>query len=138
MEDLFRKEKRTKISPDNAIPEFKQRFDMNSDDMEDLEAAVMEMTEIIEERIRSSFGDQNYKWAVAALGAVREEMVEMEMLKPYRDLLERLKRKVMAGNLGGDRKEFWYSVRNLGPINSVESKLSDLTPEDATAWMSAR
>ena len=138
VEDLFRKEKRTKISPDNAIPEFKQRFDMNSDNMEDLEAAVMEMTEIIEERIRSSFGDQNYKWAVAALGAVREEMVEMEMLKPYRDLLERLKRKVMAGNLGGDRKEFWYQVRNLGPINKVESKMSDLTPEEATAWMSAK
>ena len=140
VEELFRKEKRTKISPDNAVPEFKQRFDNNSDNMEDLEEAVKEMTEIIEERIRSSFGNQNYDWAVNALGAVREEMVEMEMWKTYKGLLQNLKQKVMAGELGGDRKEFWWKVKSkdLGPITMEESKLSDLSPEEAAAFMAAK
>ncbi len=138
VEGLFRKEERTKISPDNAIPEFKQRMDI-TDNMEDWKEAVNQMTEIIEEQIRSSFGSQNYDRALAGLGVVREEMVGMEMPKLFNGVLRGLKQKLIAGELGGDRSEFWWRVRtSLGPIDSKESELSDMTPEEAVTLMTTQ
>ena len=140
VEELFRKEKRTKISPDNAVPEFKQRMEV-TDNMDDWKDAVNQMTVIIEEQIRSSFGDQNYARAVEGLGVIRKEMVGMEEPKLYNDVLREIKKKLVAGELGGDRSEFWWMVKTepkLGPIDTTVSDLSDVTPEEAVALMATK
>lgn len=139
VEDLFRKEKRTKISPDNAIPEFKQ-FMQSSEKMEDIEDAVKQMGAIVEEQVRSSFGDRNYEQAVEEMSVVREEMLQMEMPKLYNGVLRELKRKLMAGELDGDRTEFWWKVRtgHLGLIDQSQVEYSDVTHEEAAAFMTSK
>ena len=139
IEELFRKEKRTKISPDNAIPEFKQQFD-TPDDMQKMKEAVKQMAAIIEDQIRSSFGDKKYDQAEAGLTVMRAEMVNMEMAKVYNDVLRGLKKKLMAEELGGDRRDFWWRVRtkDLGPITKGPEQPSDMTAEEGLAFMAAK
>ena len=141
VEELFRNEKRTKISPDNAIPEFKQIFDNPESSMDVMKEAVKQMAEIIEEQIRSSYGDKNYQQALEGLGVVRQETADMEMPKTYNDVLRELKRKLLAEELGGERKEFWYKLRTsqgLRPIDKADVEHSDVTREEAEAIMSAK
>ena len=58
----------------------------------------------------------------------------------YNDFLRELKQKLLAGELGGERKEMWWLVRvnRLGLIQKRESEQSDVTEEDAEAFMSAK
>lgn len=141
VEELFRKEKRTKISSDNSIPEFKQRVEV-TDNIEDWKDAIKQMKDIIEEQIRSSFGSQNYDRAVEGLRVMRTEVVGMEEPKLYNDVLREIKKKVVAGQLGGDRSEFWWVVKKtepkLGPIDTTESTLSDVSPEEAVKLMATK
>jgi ATP-dependent DNA helicase 2 subunit 2 len=76
--DLFRTEKRDDISPDNAIPEFKQKCD-NTTDMQVVQRAVKQMTKIFEDQISSSFGSQSYDRVIEGLGVVREYTVGLEV-----------------------------------------------------------
>ena len=144
VDELFKKENRTTISPDNAIPEFKQIFD-SPDEMDKIKSAVKQMSVIIEEWIRSSFGDKNYDRALEALGVMKGELYELEMSQLYNDVLRQLKKKVSAEELGGNRKDFWYKLRiairdtdqedrSLGLIYKSEHQESaDVTKEEADA-----
>jgi len=61
VESLFRLEKRGKrIDPANAVPEFKQMLDL-ADDETVIPDAVRQMTAIVEDQIRNSFGDSRYQ-----------------------------------------------------------------------------
>ena len=136
VEDLFRKEKRQKISPENAIPEFKQALSVaeNHDQIGD---AVRQMTIIIQDQIRQSFGDSAYDRAVEGLSTMRQELFELEEPKLYNNMLKDLKAKIMAGDLNGDRKEMWWFVRKsrIGLIEKGVSGASDVTTEEATAFL---
>lgn len=122
---LFKKDKRAKISPDNAIPDFKNLVSIDNEDApteEEIKQAVQQMSLLIQNVVKNSFGDKDYPRATEMLSVVRQEMLSLEFLDVYRDVIEGLKRKVKDGELGGDRMEWWWMVRQqkLGLIEKGE------------------
>ncbi|KLJ05752.1 ATP-dependent DNA helicase II subunit 2 [Blastomyces silverae] len=134
VEELLQTEKRVKISADNAIPEFKQLL-VSSQDLDAVKDAVKQMSAIIESQIRHSLGDANYDRAVEGLGTMKEELVAFEEPALYNDFIRGLKAKLLANDLGGDRREMWWYIRKnrLGLIDKKLSELSDVTEEEARA-----
>lgn len=132
IEELLGREKRPKISADNAIPEFKQILSM-TDDMSQIRDAINQMSVIVQTYIRHSVGSSGYARAVEAIRVMKEEMVEFELPAYFNDFLRDLKKKIVGGELGGDRSEMWYNIRvnKLGLIDNALSELSDVTPEEA-------
>jgi ATP-dependent DNA helicase 2 subunit 2 len=135
---LFRStsNKRVKIDPKNAIPEFKRMLDM-PDNMDTVRDAVSQMAVIIEEDVRESFGDKHYAHAIEAMATLREEMVGLEEAKMYNDFLKGFKRKLVEGELGGERREFWFMVRRaqVGLISNEVFEHSDVSREEAEVFM---
>lgn len=137
VESLFRKEKRGKtIHPTNAVPEFKQMLDM-ADDESVIPDALKQMTAIVEDQIKNSFGDAKYNQALEGILTMRQAMVEMEEPKLYNEMLRELKRKILVGELGGERREMWYLIRSrrVGLIDKKLSPVSDVTVEQADEFM---
>lgn len=124
--------KRTKISPENAIPEFKQMLS-RADSVETIHDAVKQMAVIIEAQIKHSLGDANYERVIEGLGTMREELVDYEEPVLYNDMIRRLKDKILSEELGGDRLELWWLVRRgkLGLINRDTSERSEISEEEA-------
>ncbi|KAK5047638.1 hypothetical protein LTR84_006303 [Exophiala bonariae] len=141
VEDLFRKEKgnRSRISPNNAVPEFKQLLD-STQAMDAITDGVSQISRIVEDQIKTSFGDKNYDRVLELLGTVREGMYQMEEPEVYNDALRQLKKKIMAKELGGDRSELWYKIRvtKLGLITTDATDHSKVSPEDADAFMRSK
>lgn len=124
--------KRAKISPENAIPEFKQLL-LRADSVEVIHDAVKQMSAIIEMQIKNSLGDANYERVIEGLGTVREELVGFEEPALYNDLLRRLKEKILKEELGGDRRELWWLVRKgrIGLVDSTTSDRSEVSEKEA-------
>lgn len=124
--------KRARISPENAIPEFKQLLS-RADSVEAIHDAVQQMATIIEMQIKNSLSDANYERVVEGLGTMREELVDYEEPAVYNDLLRRLKDKILGEKLGGDRRELWWLVRKgrIGLIDSGTSERSEVSEEEA-------
>ncbi|KIV88422.1 hypothetical protein PV10_08108 [Exophiala mesophila] len=139
VEELFEKEDRTSISATNAIPEFKQLVGTTTK-LEDFQKYVQQMLAIIQDWTRDSLGDQNYGRVLEALGVMREEMIGYEEPKVYNDAIAKLKHKLSAKDLGGDRRELWWKIRvsKLGVISQDVSESSDLTREEADKFMAAK
>ncbi|EXJ82161.1 hypothetical protein A1O1_08230 [Capronia coronata CBS 617.96] len=139
VEDLFRNEKRTQISPDNAIPEFKQIM-QHSDDMKRVKDGIQQLASILQNWVSKSFGDANYDRVVEGLGVLRQEMLELEEPTFYNDVLRDLKKKLVAGKLGSNRNDLWYRIRisKLGLITHEVSQFSDVSQADADAFMSLK
>jgi ATP-dependent DNA helicase 2 subunit 2 len=128
--------KRVKIDPKNAIPEFKRMLD-TPDNMETVKDAVSQISAIIEDDVRESFGEKNYAHALEAMGVLREEMVGLEEAKMYNDFLRGFKQKLLAEELGGNRKDFWFKLRraHLGLISKEVFEHSDVSKEEAEQFM---
>ncbi|KAF7506322.1 ATP-dependent DNA helicase II subunit 2 [Endocarpon pusillum] len=140
VDDLFRQQpKRAKISPENSIPEFKQTL-ARAVDIEDIKDAVKQMAAIIENQIKDSFGNSNYDRVLEELGVMRSELTELEEPVLYNDLLRGLKMKIMAEELGGDRREMWWSIRRnrLSLIDKRMSAVSDVTEEEVMEFNAAK
>ncbi|CAG8925094.1 unnamed protein product [Penicillium salamii] len=136
--------KRSRISTENAIPEFKQTLS-RAENIEAIHDAVQQMASIIESQIRHSLAHSNYDRVIEALGTMREELVDYEEPAVYNDFVRGLKDNMLAEKLGGDRTELWYFMRKakLGLIEKKEVESS--TVEDSEArqvrimhWRSAR
>ncbi|KAF2668511.1 SPOC domain-like protein [Microthyrium microscopicum] len=129
---LLSGEKRQRIDPANAIPEFKQMLEKASD-VAAIEDAAKQLARIIETTIRDSVGDMGYQRAVEALGTLREELQEIEEPDIYNALAQELKTKILNGTLGGERTEMWYNIkiRKLGLLDSSVSERSKVSPEAA-------
>jgi ATP-dependent DNA helicase 2 subunit 2 len=137
VDELFQKEKRgKKIDPLNAIPEFKQMLDLAEDETM-IPDAMKQMTAVVQEQIKNSFGDSKYNQALEGISTMRQAMIEMEEPKQYNDMLRGLKAKLLAGELGGQRKEMWYMIRShrVGLIDKKKSPVSDVTAEQADDFM---
>lgn len=134
VDELLQREKRVKISPQNAIPEFKQTV-ANAANIEAIKDAADQMEKIIEDHIRNSFGDANYDRVVEELGVVRDEMIAYEEPGVYNAMIRRMKEKILAEKLGGDRKELWWLIRRakVGLIHRGLSEKSDVTEDEAKA-----
>ncbi|KAG2418701.1 hypothetical protein HFD88_001802 [Aspergillus terreus] len=136
---LLHQEKRTKITPNNAIPEFKQAVSQ-AENIDAIKNAVTQMTTIIEDQIKNSLGDANYDRVIEGLGVTRDELISFEEPGIYNDFLKQLKDKILKEELGGDRRELWWLVRKskLGLINQRESDQSRVTEKEANEFLSAK
>ncbi|KAL4781501.1 SPOC like C-terminal domain-containing protein [Aspergillus varians] len=136
---LLSQEKRVKISPNNAIPEFKQTLSQ-AEDIETTKDAVKQMRSIMEDQIRHSLGDANYDRVTEGLGVLREELISYEEPSLYNELIKELKEQLLKEKLGGDRRELWWLIRRskLGLIDQKQSEFSDVTEEEAKAFVSAQ
>ncbi|KAF2834504.1 putative Ku family DNA helicase [Patellaria atrata CBS 101060] len=133
---LLNSNKRSKISPENAIPEFKQYL-ASTTSSSDLKDAAKQMSKIIQDYIRHSVGDSGYGRAIEALSVLRNEMVDSEEPVVYNDVLRQLKEKVLGGELGGNRKDVWWKIRanRLGLVDKKQWKFSDVSEEEAKEFL---
>lgn len=97
--------------------------------------AAQQLGVVVETRIRDSFGDIAYPRALEEIGIMREEMIDLEEPDIYNDFAKALKRKLLAEELGGNRKDFWWEFRKsrLGLIDKRASEASKVTEEDVKA-----
>lgn len=132
VDELLHREKRAKISPNNAIPEFKQTL-ASAETIDAVRDAVSQMEGIIENQIRDSFGDANYTRVIEELGVLREELIAYEEPSLYNEFLRRLKDKILKEELGGDRRELWWLIRRqrVGLIDKKASDRADVTEQEA-------
>lgn len=121
-----------KISPDNAIPEFKQAL-ASTVSVKQIEGFTEQMGKIVESLIASSTGEVNYARAAENMRVMREELISFEEPAIYNTFLTSLKEKLVAEKLGGPRLDMWWTVRmsGLGLITSKESDESTVTDEEA-------
>ena len=124
--------KRAKIDPNNAIPEFKQMVDNASEDA-DFEDAAKQMGEIIRQIVTDSFGDANYNRAIEDMRVFREKMTNLEEPELYNSFVKEFKTRLLSGELGGDRRELWWQLKGakLGLIDREAVDVSKITPEEA-------
>ncbi|KAL8727956.1 MAG: hypothetical protein Q9166_005721 [cf. Caloplaca sp. 2 TL-2023] len=123
---------KTRISAQNAIPDFRRLLD-SAESIETIQDAAQQLGNIIEARIKDSFGDIAYARAIEEIRILREEMMEMEEPGVFNNFAKKLKRKLMAEELGGNRKDFWWELRKskLGLIDKQASATSEFTEDDA-------
>lgn len=91
------------------------------------------MSTIVRSLITHSFGDSKYPQATECLGVLREELINMEEPDMYNTLVRDLKKSLLSGALGGDRRDFWFKVRwsRLGLVDQSQSEASKVTHDDA-------
>ncbi|THC91303.1 hypothetical protein EYZ11_009227 [Aspergillus tanneri] len=132
VDSLLHQEKRAKISPNNAIPEFKQTL-TQAENIDGVKDAVKQMTAIVEDQIRHSLGDVNYDRVNEQMGVMRDELISYEEPTLYNDFLIQLKEKLLKEELGGDRRELWWLLRKskLGLIDQRQSEQSLVTEAEA-------
>lgn len=124
--------KRAKISAENAIPEFMRALAV-AEEVSEIQDAAQQMGDIVGQLIADSFGDSNYARATENLGVLRQGIVDLEEPGVYNDIIRDLKKKILSGELGGDRREMWWKIRTsrLGLIDQATSEVSNVTSEDA-------
>ncbi|KAK3948886.1 SPOC like C-terminal domain-containing protein [Pseudoneurospora amorphoporcata] len=129
--------KKTPISTENAIPEFKQILETAEDD-ETVETAAKQMGDIICKLISDSFADVLYPRAAENLRVMREELISMEVPTLYNTYLMGLKESLLSDELNGDRREMWFRWvvgGRLGLITQGESEVSEVSEEEAKAFL---
>jgi ATP-dependent DNA helicase 2 subunit 2 len=120
------------VSRENAIPDFVQAlFATTEEDV--VEEIHHQMGEVIRDLITESFGDAAYERAIENLKNMRINSIAYEVPELYNRFMRDLKKRLLAGELGGDRREMWWRVKTgkLGLVASTETELSDVTPEQA-------
>ncbi|KAF3490890.1 uncharacterized protein GIQ15_00407 [Arthroderma uncinatum] len=139
VEELLQGEKRHRISPENAIPEFKQAL-ANTDDINTIKDSVKQMCAIIENQIKHSLGDSHYDRAIECLGTMRDEIISFEEPDLYNDFIRGLKQKLLDDKLGGDRRELWWLIRKnrIGLVDNKVVEISNVTEQEAREFMSAK
>ncbi|KAJ9154876.1 ATP-dependent DNA helicase II subunit 2 [Pleurostoma richardsiae] len=140
IEALLKKNKKGKISSDNSIPEFKQMLSTSEDESQ-IADAVKQMGQIVRSLITNSTGDSGYAMAIENIGVMREQLVDFEEPALYNDFMKDLKKRLLAGELGGDRREMWWKIAypgNLGLIDTKESEASDVTEKEAKEFLEKR
>jgi ATP-dependent DNA helicase 2 subunit 2 len=121
-----------KITKENAIPGFRRAISV-SEEVSEIEDAAKQMGEIVRELISDSFGDSLYARATEDMGVMREELINMEEPGYYNAFVRDLKKRLLSGELGGDRREMWWQIRvsRLGLIDKAQSEVSRITKEEA-------
>ncbi|KAI4759129.1 putative Ku family DNA helicase [Aureobasidium sp. EXF-3400] len=128
----------SKISPQNAIPEFRQILDKGI--REQVDSAFQQLGKIIRDFIRNSVGDSGYARALEAIRAMREEATDLELPHLYNEWMKKLKTEILKEELNGDRRDMWFSIRanRMGLIQSKESGSSGVGEDEAKEFLSAR
>ncbi len=124
--------RRAKISPDKAIPEFIQKVDL-ADDEADIKDAMKQMGAIICDMVTKSLGDQDYERAVEHIGVMKEKAIDYEYPHMFNSFMIDFKTRLLSGEFNGNRRELWWKIKNvrLGLIDNKVSEQSKVTPEEA-------
>jgi ATP-dependent DNA helicase 2 subunit 2 len=111
-----------------------------AEDISLIEEAAKQMGTIIRSLITHSLGDSGYGRATANLATMREELINMEEPGLYNDFVKDLKKRLLGGQLGGDRRDMMWEIRKakLGLIDKKASEVSDVTEEEVTEVRIAR
>ncbi|KAG8416477.1 ATP-dependent DNA helicase yku80 [Metarhizium acridum] len=130
--------KRT-VSAENPVPDFKRALG-TADEMDQVEDAAKQMGNIVRSLITDSFGDSKYPQATECLGVMRDELINMDEPEMYNTFVRDLKKGLLSGALGGDRRDFWFKVRwsRLGLIDQNQSEVSKVTHEEAEEFYKSR
>ncbi|KAF5229383.1 hypothetical protein FAUST_10453 [Fusarium austroamericanum] len=133
--DALLGEKKSEISSDNAVPEFKRALAV-TEDVSEIEDATKQMGMIISTFVTESFGGDKYPRALECLGVMREELINLEEPGFYNTFMREMKKKLISGDMGGGRLDFWFKVRwaHLGLIDNKQSDVSDVTPDEAVEF----
>lgn len=136
---LREEERKEEIDPDNAVPEFKQML-AATEEVAQIEEAAKQMGAIITTFITESFGDAKYARAMECLGVMREELTNLEEPGLYNTFVRDMKKQLLAGDLGGDRRDFWFKVRwsRMGLIDKKQSEVSTVSPEEADEFYKSK
>ncbi|KAM0515279.1 hypothetical protein ACHAPE_006236 [Trichoderma viride] len=132
-------EKKGAISPENAIPDYKRALN-SSEEVEQIADATRQMGAIVQSLITDSFGDNKYAQAMESIGVMREELINLEEPGQYNEFVRDLKKKLLSGTLGGDRRDFWFKMRwaKLGLIIQSQSEASTVALEEADEFYKSR
>lgn len=132
MDALLGEETKGQVSTENAIPDYKRAL-ATCDDEEQIEDATKKMVTIVRTLITDSFADSKYPQAMETIGVMREELINMDEPGLYNTFVRDLKKSLLSGELGGDRRDFWFKVRwsKLGLIDKKESEVSTVPEEEA-------
>lgn len=127
------------ITPENAVPDFKRAM-ATSEEISDIQSAAKQMGDIIKSLITDSFGDSKYAQAVECIGVMRDELINMEEPEMFNAFARELKKMLLSGTLGGDRRDFWFKVRwsRLGLIEQSQSDVSKVTADEADEFYKSR
>ncbi|KAL2693793.1 hypothetical protein Neosp_000356 [[Neocosmospora] mangrovei] len=136
---LGEEERKEEIDPDNAVPEFKQML-AATEEVAQIEEAAKQMGAIITTFITESFGDAKYARAMECLGVMREELTNLEEPGLYNAFVRDMKKQLLSGDLGGDRRDFWFKVRwsRMGLIDKKQSEVSTVSPEEADEFYKSK
>jgi ATP-dependent DNA helicase 2 subunit 2 len=124
--------RKNKISAANSIPEFKQTL-ASTGDLSVVEDSVKQMAEIIRSHIANSLGESGYGRAAENMRVMRDELINFEEPGMYNSFVKDLKKRLLAGELNGDRRKMWLMVgwERLGLITKEQSEGSDVTTQEA-------
>lgn len=139
VDSLLSHEKRSTISADNAIPEFKQML-ATTEDESGIREAARQLGDIITRLIRESFGGANYGRAQECMRVMREELRLLEEPGVWNEFVRELKGKMLREELGGDRREMWWNVKKskLGLIDVTRSEVSDVSEQEAEEFYAVK
>ena len=110
-----------------------------------------EMEKVIKSMLSKSFADLSYNKVIDALRAYRSEAIEVVFFqflltftkldepRHFNDYLKSLKEELLAGNLGGNRRDFWELLRKkrVGLIRFDESELDQTEGIDEAVFNTA-
>ncbi|KAH6687152.1 SPOC like C-terminal domain-containing protein [Plectosphaerella plurivora] len=127
------------VSRENAIPDLIQSLHASTEPNQ-LEEIAKQMGEVIHDLVTESFGDTAYERALENLKSMRTNLVAYEVPQLYNDFLRDFKKRLLAGELGGDRREMWWRIRTArqGLVDKTQSDLSEISPEMAEDFLRAR
>ncbi|THX45952.1 putative Ku family DNA helicase [Aureobasidium pullulans] len=127
-----------KLSPQNAVPEFRQVLDGGK--LEEAEPAFQQLGKIIRDFIKNSVGGSGYARALEAMRVMREEASDLEIPDAYNDFVRNLKTAILKEELNGDRKDMWFMIRanRMGLIQSKECGSSEIGEDEAKEFLTVR
>lgn len=130
---LLKGNKPKNISKENARAEFIRILE-NADSDTAVENAVNQMSDIIRDLIKGSSGDSDFDRAQENIKVLQKEMIDFEFPALYNNFLKDLRKRLMNGELGESRREFWLNLKRarLGLIDNTTLPTSDVSPEEAT------
>ncbi|KAF1958233.1 SPOC domain-like protein [Byssothecium circinans] len=124
--------KRVKIDSTNLIPSFKRAIGA-TDDLDAIQEAANGMAAEIRKLIKNSVGESGYGRALEAMRVMRDELTELEEPDMWNSFVRELKRELLGGELGGERREMWWKVRGsrYGLVDRKRCFASGVTEEEA-------
>ncbi|UNI14090.1 ATP-dependent DNA helicase yku80 [Purpureocillium takamizusanense] len=132
-------ERKGRISRENPVPDFKRALAV-AEEVGEIEDAAKQMGAIVRSLVTDSFGDSKYAQAMECIGTMRDELTDLEEPDVYNSFVRDLKKGLLSGALGGDRRDFWFKVRwsRQGLIEQDQSEVSKVTHEEAEEFYKSR